>query len=128
MGEPTGAMHIAVPLSAKRKQGAKTWGGSGEASFFYFSFPAGFRGGHLHCRFIDCVLAPTRFPRRPQTNKLKKSQKNREIHITKSVFKNYSVVPIVDSNRIVVRIITSEISWLMKVLQKKKVKLYYYSI
>ena len=48
--------------------------------------------------------------KKPFFIRLKKSQKNREIHITKSVFKNYSVVPIVDSNKIVKRIITSKIS------------------
>jgi len=48
--------------------------------------------------------------KKPFFIKLKQSQKNREIHITKSVFKNYSVVPIVDSNKIVKRIITSKIS------------------
>ncbi len=48
--------------------------------------------------------------KKPFFIRLKKSQKNREIHIPKSVFKNYSVVPIVDSNKIVKRIITSKIS------------------
>lgn len=59
--------------------------------------------------------------KKPFFIKLKKSQKKKEIHITKSVFKNYSVVPIVDSNKIVIKIITSEISSLKS---KKGLKIF----
>ena len=48
--------------------------------------------------------------KKPFFIKLKKSQKNREINITKNIFKNYSVVPIVDSNNIVIKIVTSKLS------------------
>ena len=48
--------------------------------------------------------------KKPFFIRLKKLQKNREIHVTKSVFKNFSVVPIVDSNKTVIKIITSETS------------------
>lgn len=48
--------------------------------------------------------------KKPFFIRLKKLQKNKEIHVTKSVFKNFSVVPIVDSNKTVIKIITSETS------------------
>ena len=48
--------------------------------------------------------------KKPFFIKLKKSQKKKEIHIAKSVFKNYSVIPVVDSKKILIRIITSKLS------------------
>lgn len=48
--------------------------------------------------------------KKPFFIKLKKSQKNKEINITKNVFKNYSVVPVVDRNKILIKLITSKLS------------------
>lgn len=48
--------------------------------------------------------------KKPFYIKLKKSQKNKEINIKKNLFKNFSVVPVVDSNNILIKIISSKLS------------------
>ena len=47
--------------------------------------------------------------KKPFFIKLKKLQKNREINISKNILKNYSVVPVIDENNIVIKIISSKI-------------------
>ncbi len=59
--------------------------------------------------------------KKPFFIKLKKSEKNKEINITKSIFKNYSVIPVVDSKKILIKIITSKLS---KYSNKKGIKIF----
>ena len=59
--------------------------------------------------------------KKPFFIRLKKPQKNKEINIKKSLFKNYTVVPVVDSNNILIKIITSKLSSFMG---KKGIKVF----